>query len=56
MSQYECYSTQLLGYRKWRNLRFGVVRSVGDVDSNFLYKQVNRSTEMTSNSVGQSTS
>jgi len=55
-SQYACYSMQLLGYRKWRNLRFGVVRSVGDVDSYFLYKQVNPSTELTSNSMGQSTS
>jgi hypothetical protein len=33
-----------------------VVRSVGDVDSYFLYKQVNHSTELTYNSIGQSTS
>jgi hypothetical protein len=56
MSQYACYSTQLLGYRKWRNLRFGVVSSVGEVDSYFLYKQVTPSTELTSNSMGQSAS
>ena len=52
-SQYACYSMQLLGYRKWRNLRFGVVWSAGDVDNYFLYKQVNPSTELTSNSMGQ---
>jgi hypothetical protein len=56
MSQYACYSTQLLGCRKRRNLRFGVVRSVGDVESYFLYKQVNPSTELTSNAMGQCTS
>jgi hypothetical protein len=39
-----------------RNLRFGVVRSVGDVESYFLHKQVNPHTDLTANSMGQTTS
>ena len=40
-------NVHFLGHKKRRNLRFGLVRLVGDADSYFRHKQLNHSTEMT---------